>query len=144
MSNSPTRIAVVDDDVSVRNALQRFLAISGFDARSFSCGREFLEFMPEWDFDCLIVDLKMPEMTGRELLREVGERTPDLQAILMTASDDPQLRAECEGSGATAYLVKPIDGDDLIEAICSCARTRGESRLQPSTTGEPLSTIIAA
>jgi FixJ family two-component response regulator len=117
MTDSPTRIAVVDDDLSVRNALQRLLTIAGFHARSFSSGPEFLGMM--WPSDCLVVDLKMPEMSGSELLRKVSERVPDLPVILITAADSPESRMECANSRAT-YLVKPFADIDLIEKIGSC------------------------
>jgi FixJ family two-component response regulator len=119
MTDSPTRIAVVDDDLSVRNALQRLLTITGFHARSFSSGPEFLGTMYNWPSDCLIVDLKMPGMSGSELLRRVSERTPHLPVILITAADSPESRMECANSRAT-YLVKPFADIDLIEKIGSC------------------------
>jgi FixJ family two-component response regulator len=117
MSASPIRIAVVDDDRSVRTALRRLLTATGFDAAVFASGREFLGLLREWEPDCLIIDLNMPGMTGRELVGRVLERIPDLPVIFMTAVDRPESRAEYDALGAIAYLTKPVEEHDLLSAI---------------------------
>src|SRR5215831_16114729 len=109
MADNHIRVAVVDDDWSVRNAMRRLLTATDFDARVFASGREFLGAMRDWRPDCLIVDLKMPGMTGGELLGKVTERAPKLPVIFMTAFDKPELRAEYDSLGAAAYLLKPVE-----------------------------------
>jgi len=117
MSDFPIRIAVVDDDRSVRNALRRLLRAAGFETAVFASGREFLGILREWEPDCLIIDLNMPGMTGRELVHKVLERIPALPVIFMTAVDKPESRAEFGALGAIAYLVKPVEEQDLLGAI---------------------------
>jgi FixJ family two-component response regulator len=117
MSAFAIRIAVVDDDRSVRNALRRLLRAAGFDAEVFASGREFLALLREWEPDCLIIDLNMPGMTGRELVHKVLERIPALPVIFMTAVDKPDSRAEYDALGAIAYLLKPVEEQDLFSAI---------------------------
>jgi FixJ family two-component response regulator len=120
-------IAVVDDEESVRKAVVRVLQAADFDARAFESGTEFLE---EWHFDrpdCLVLDLQMPGLSGREVqesLRMAGAQFP---IVIITAHDLPSLRAECMGAGAIAYLCKPLDITTLIQAVsayCSPAPSR--------------------
>jgi FixJ family two-component response regulator len=109
-------VAVVDDDRSVRSAMHRLLTEAGLIAGVFASGREFLGTVREDPPDCLILDLNMPGMTGRELLGKVQERIPGLPVIFMTAVDDPESRAELHELGA-AYLAKPVEEHDLFGAI---------------------------
>ncbi len=117
MSIPPIRVAVVDDDRSVRKALRRLLNTAGFQAGVFESGQEFLDSVLDWPPDCVILDLNMPDMTGRELLAKVLERIPDLPVIFMTAVDNPESRTEFDILGAVAYLPKPVEAQDLIAAI---------------------------
>jgi FixJ family two-component response regulator len=122
MNGPPIRVAVVDDDRSVRNALRRLLTTTGFQAGTFESGSEFLESLFEEPPDCLILDLNMPGMTGRELMRRVLQQVPDLPVIFMTAVDNPEARAEFDILGATAYLPKPVEAHELIAAIGSALK----------------------
>jgi FixJ family two-component response regulator len=67
MTTSPTRIAVVDDDASVRKALARLLSASSFDIETYGSARDFLKSLKAGTPDCLVVDLHMPELTGFDL-----------------------------------------------------------------------------
>jgi FixJ family two-component response regulator len=110
-------IAVVDDEESVRKAVVRVLQAADFHARAFESGREFLK---EWHFhrpDCLVLDLQMPCLSGREVqesLRMAGAQFP---IVIMTAHDSPSLREECMSAGAIAYLCKPLDIQTLIQTV---------------------------
>ena len=112
-------IAIVDDEDSIRKALIRLLQAAGFAARAFASGSEFLD---SWHFDrpdCLVLDLQMPEMSGRDVqqaLRTAGARFP---IIIITAHDSPSQRDECMSAGAIAYLRKPLDAGALIQAVSS-------------------------
>ncbi len=115
-------VAVVDDDASVRNALRRLLTTANFHTKVFSSGREFLASMGEWQPHCLIVDLKMPDMNGHELLKEVSGRVANLPVIIMTAFDQPESRGDNASVGAIAYLLKPIQEQDLFAAIAAALK----------------------
>jgi FixJ family two-component response regulator len=110
-------IAVVDDEESVRKAVVRVLQAAGFAARAFASGAEFLK---NWHFDrpdCLVLDLQMPGLSGREVqesLRMAGAQFP---IVIITAHDSPSLREECMNAGAIAYLSKPLDIRTLIETV---------------------------
>lgn len=116
------RVAIVDDDSSVRNALRRLLTTSDFVADAFASGQEFLAALPETAPDCVVVDLKMPEIGGLDLLRTLAQRSAKLPVIIMTAFDTPKSRSDCESLGAVAYLRKPFEEGALFSAIDSAVR----------------------
>jgi two-component system response regulator FixJ len=117
ISSPLIHVAVVDDDLSVGNGLRRLLTTIGFQAAVFKSGREFLRSLGGCRPDCLILDLNMPGMTGRELLQKVSEQIPNLPVIIVTAADNPEFRAEYDRLGATAYLLKPVQEKELVGAI---------------------------
>jgi FixJ family two-component response regulator len=111
------RVAIVDDDSSVRNALRRLLTTSDVVADVFASGEEFLAALPETAPDCVVADLKMPEIGGLDLLRALAKRSEKLPVIIMTAFDTPRSRADCETLGAVAYLRKPFEERALFSAL---------------------------
>jgi FixJ family two-component response regulator len=117
MMDLPHRIAVVDDDHSVRRALRRLLRSAGLDAEAYGSGREFLEALARTVPDCLVLDLQMPEMSGLELQQSLKDGGIRLPVVIVTGHDEPGMQARCMVAGASAYLRKPIDGKALLEAI---------------------------
>jgi FixJ family two-component response regulator len=111
------RVAVVDDDASVRKALARLLRTLDCSVRSYASAEDFLDSLQFSSPDCLIVDLQMPGMTGLELqlhLKRAGVRIP---TIVITAHGEKFMRKECEAAGAIAYLQKPFEDGILVEAL---------------------------
>jgi FixJ family two-component response regulator len=111
------RIAIVDDNKSVRKALSRLLAGAAFEVRAFGSGRDLLENHRLFRPDCLILDLQMPEMTGLDVQRHLARIGLDIPVIVITGHDSPSARSESLALGASDYLAKPIDGDVLISSI---------------------------
>jgi FixJ family two-component response regulator len=110
-------IAVVDDEESVRKAVVRVLQASGFAARGFASGTDFLD---SWHFDrpdCLVLDLQMPGFSGTEVQRALRLAGAHFPIIIITAHDAPDLRDQCLREGATAYLCKPLDIRTLAQAV---------------------------
>jgi FixJ family two-component response regulator len=116
MKRSSIHVAIVDDDHSVCRGVLRLLTTVGFGAAAFTSAEEFLGSLNNGSPDCIIVDLNMPAMTGRELLQIVTEQMPDRPVIILTAVDSPELSVEYSGLGAAAYLLKPV-GQELVDAI---------------------------
>jgi FixJ family two-component response regulator len=111
------RIAVLDDDLSVRRALERLLRASDFDAAVFASGHEFFHSLEGHTPDCLILDLHMPGMNGIEVQRRLLQTGIRLPVVVITGHDEPQTRAQCLDAGAAAYLCKPLNDEELIAAI---------------------------
>lgn len=111
------RIAIVDDDGSVRKALQRLLAAANLQAETFVSGRDFLESLRYPLPDCLVLDLQLPGMTGLELQRELLRCGLSVPTVVVTGYDEPAMRAQCRSIGVAAYLCKPLDDRALLAAI---------------------------
>jgi two-component system response regulator FixJ len=111
------RIAVVDDDHSVRKALCRLLRSVDLEAEAYGSGKEFLEALQNPMPDCLVLDLRMPDMSGLELQRHLADSGVELPTIIITGHDEPGMQTECIAAGASRYLRKPLDDKALLAAI---------------------------
>ncbi len=110
-------ISVVDDDESVRKSLQRLLRTMGFEVRTFSSALEFLDHGPLDNHGCVIVDVRMPEMSGLELQKRLSEAGISLPLVFITAYDDPSVHEQAMQAGALAFLQKPFNDQALMDAI---------------------------
>lgn len=110
-------VAVVDDEESVRGALVRLLRVSSFDAEGFASGEELLASLPQRRPDCLVLDLQLPGMTGRELQRRLAGLPAPIPHIMITAHDEPTIRERCLADGAAAYLRKPVRSELLVRSV---------------------------
>ncbi len=119
MDGETPLVAVVDDEGSVRRAVVRLLRSANYQAEAFASSSVFLDSLAKRIPDCLILDLQMPGMTGLELqvrLLQLGCRVP---VIVITAYDEAETRARCLAMGASRYFRKPVEGDELLDAIRS-------------------------
>ena len=110
-------IAIVDDEQAVRRALVRLLRASRIDAEAFATGEAFLNSLKVREPDCLILDLQMAGFTGRDLQRLLIDARSRFPVIILTAYDEPAVRAQCIADGAAAYLRKPLRSDVLLASI---------------------------
>ena len=117
MQKQFVRVAVVDDDESVRKALARLLNTSPFVPTTFGSGQDFLDSLPTSMPDCLVLDLQMPDMTGLDLQDRLARIGVQIPTIILTAHDEVNLRQRCRLAGAVAYLVKPLDEATLISTL---------------------------
>jgi len=124
MSDPRPYVAVVDDEESVRRALVRLLRASAFDVEAFASGQSFLEALPARRPDCLVLDIQMAGLTGRDLQRHLAVCEVRIPVIIMTAYDEPMMREQCLADGAYAYFRKPLRGDALMASI-NAAITHG-------------------
>jgi FixJ family two-component response regulator len=115
---SPSLISVVDDDESVRESLQSLLRSVGFAVKAFASAEEFLNSNHWGDNDCLILDVRMPRMSGIELHRRLVASDCEVPVIFITAhGSDEEVRSRALNDGAVAYLVKPFSEDALLNAV---------------------------
>lgn len=110
------RIAIVDDDASVRRAMGNLIRSLGYEAEVFESGPALLEQTLS-RFGCVISDLQMPQMSGLDLQRALLEIAPDMPFVVITAFPEERLRKRAMHAGAKAFLEKPCDVDGLIELI---------------------------
>jgi len=110
-------IVIVDDDASMNLAMKRLLDAAGFEARTFSSGEELLRVGVSPTAACLVVDVRLPGLSGFELVERLAERRSAVPVVFVTAHDEPGYREEAEKAGAIAYLPKPFEGRSLIDAV---------------------------
>jgi response regulator RpfG family c-di-GMP phosphodiesterase len=114
----PTRrVLVVDDEEVIRTSLARFLRARGFDVTTADSGVAALKAMQEERFVAMLSDIRMPEMTGLELVPQAHAADPDLAIIMLTAVNDAPTATEALGMGAMDYLMKPVELGDLATAL---------------------------
>jgi two-component system response regulator FixJ len=110
-------VFVVDDDDAVRQSIAFLLKTAGVTVREFESAGQFLEILPQVNSGCLVTDVRMPEISGIDLLRTVRERNPDLPVIVITGHGDVPLAVEAMKLGAADFLEKPFDDDLLIASV---------------------------
>jgi FixJ family two-component response regulator len=111
-------ISVVDDDISVRKSLDRLIRSAGLEARLFASAEEFLDSDHSRNADCLILDVRLPGMSGTELLRDLVARRYNVPVIFITAhGSDDRARSDAVSDWTVAYLIKPFSGDELLDAV---------------------------
>ena len=110
------KVFVVDDDASVRVALGRLMRSAGLAVETFASAESLLETWPS-DAGCLILDVQMPGLSGLELQSELAALGSTIPIIFITAHDDPNARTRAMDAGATDFLQKPFDDEELIAAI---------------------------
>jgi FixJ family two-component response regulator len=117
-------VAVVDDDVSVREAVLALLRSCDIEARGFSSAEQFLKSRRRFQAGCLVLDMRLPGMTGLELLRVLQGSGLHIPAIFSTseADFDARLRQQLLQTGAFAVLGKPFDADEFLGLIGSALR----------------------
>jgi len=108
---------VVEDDDSMRQAIERVLNASGIATAAYVSAEQLLAVGPVEGDACIVSDLKLPKMSGLELLTELRSRGVCQPLILITAHDSPNVRKQAEQSGVAAYLAKPFLGHALVAAV---------------------------
>jgi FixJ family two-component response regulator len=124
---SGTRIACVDDHVSVSRAIVAFLRSHGFAAEAFISAEAFLQtFNENGRWRLLITDVQLPGMSGLELQNKIIDTGLDLPIIFITAFPDDMIRSRAMDAGAVGFLTKPIIDDDLLACIDSAFRRKSD------------------
>lgn len=114
-------IRIVDDEVDVREALALMLRIEGWQAKCYESARQFLVEDDGAVPGCLVLDVRMPAMTGLELQSEMIERGLPLPIVFLTGYADIDVAVSSLKRGAVDFLIKPVDDDRLLDAIAQAA-----------------------
>jgi FixJ family two-component response regulator len=112
-------IAIIDDNESMQDSLGDLIESGGFEARSFGSAQAFLESDLHSRAACLIVDIRMPKMSGLELQARLKQEGCNIPIIFITAYDDAEIRAEAMKEGAVEFLAKPFDHQLLLKKLRS-------------------------
>ena len=110
-------VFVVDDDPSIRDTLQDLLELVGMDVQSFGSTQEFLRSNRPDMPACLVLDVRMPGMSGLDLQREMADRNIQIPVVFITAHGDIPMSVRAMKHGAIEFLTKPFRDQDLIDAI---------------------------
>jgi FixJ family two-component response regulator len=117
MNQNRIKVAVVDDDESFASALERRFRLVGFAVSTYSSAEAFLASTTLPHPDCLVLDFQLGGMSGLDLQRKLGQLGARVPIIFVTGHDSPTLRTEAEQAGCSAFFLKPVPTQLLLEAI---------------------------
>jgi FixJ family two-component response regulator len=121
-------IAVVDDDISVRESLESLIKSVGWEVTVYASAEEFLNNGNSRKADCLILDVRLPGMSGIELQRHLLARGRNLPVTFITAhASDTRARSEAVSAWTVAYLTKPFSEDELFDAVNAALKWKAVS-----------------
>ena len=124
MARGKQQVVVVEDDPGMRQALGRFLRIAGYAPLAYASAEAFIDDQSSSAATCLILDVQLPGITGFDLRDRLSRDGREVPVIFITAYDEPEVRRRAAEGAAVAFLTKPFDGRDLIDAVM---RAHGES-----------------
>ncbi|MBB2895718.1 response regulator transcription factor [Pseudomonas sp. AS2.8] len=126
----PALVHLVDDDASVRAAVEDLLASVGLDTRSYASAADFLDRARLDEPGCLVLDVRMPGMNGLDLQQELQRRGLALPIIFITGHGDIPMSVRAMKQGALEFLTKPFRDQDLLDAIDQALRKAQEAHAQ--------------
>lgn len=127
--SEPT-VFIIDDDLSARRGVTRLVRAAGLNAESYPSAEEFLASGRMDEPGCIVLDVRMPEMTGPELQAELGKSEHCLPIIFLSGHANVPITAQAMKGGAVDFLTKPVDRDDLLAAISVSLEKDAENRLR--------------
>jgi FixJ family two-component response regulator len=130
VSDPPPVVFVVDDDPSIRKALGRLLRSAGLRAEAFASAQEFLAYEPPNAPGCLVLDVQMPGLNGLELQRTLEEENVRLPIVFITGHGDIPMSVRAMKAGATDFLPKPFDDQNLLDAVRQAVAKDAQARRQ--------------
>jgi FixJ family two-component response regulator len=110
-------VFVVDDDASVREALESLVRSAGFGVESFSSAQDFLDHRKPDRPSCLVLDVRLPGLSGLDLQKRMGEANREIPIVFITGHGDVPTSVRAMKAGAVEFLIKPFSDQDLLEAI---------------------------
>jgi FixJ family two-component response regulator len=117
MSAGAAVIFVVDDDPSVRKSLTRVMTSAGYAVEAFASARDFLTRAPCAGPSCLVLDVRMPGLTGLELQEALASKDHRMPIVFITGHGDISMSVKAMKAGAADFITKPFDVDSLLEAV---------------------------
>jgi two-component system, LuxR family, response regulator FixJ len=125
----PIRLALIDDDDAVLDALRHYFARRPIVTSCFTTADEFLEALkPQQQFDCIVSDVRMPGMSGLELMRHISQRSYALPVILITGHGDVDMAVAAMKEGPFDFIEKPFDETRLLTSVEEATETRRQNK----------------
>ena len=124
--NTKSNIYIIDDDLAMRASLKSLLSVKGYNVHTYPSAQNFLETVHSHDKGCVITDLKMPEMTGIDLLNAIKGQKIQLPVIVMTAFADVSIAVEALKKGAVDFIEKPFSTETLCKCVEEALARNGE------------------
>ncbi len=129
-ADTPMRILVVDDESNIRESLVRALNLMGYHAQEAQSGREALEMLESASFDLMVLDMRMPEMDGMEVMQRARRIRSDLPIVVLTGHATLDSAIAAVKSGAADYMLKPASIHDIAAAVATALKSRTEQLRQ--------------
>lgn len=120
----PIRVAILDDEPCIRRALSRLLGAADMVVDTYEAANPFFASLALTNPDCLLLDFQMPEMTGLDVLKYLNRQRIRIHTIVITGHDQPGIREACLKAGGIAYLLKPVDPQQLIDMIVNASASQ--------------------
>ena len=117
MNQKDTTIFIIDDDASIRRAVKRLIKVAGFKAKTFGSAREFIDSGHYQSAGVLVLDVRMPGMSGLELQKYLTDSGSAMPVIFITAHEDIQARRKALEAGAIDFIKKPFEDQTLLDGI---------------------------
>jgi FixJ family two-component response regulator len=115
--NETRLVSIVDDDESLRRSVKNLLTSVGFQVETFASAEAFLHSAHRADTRCVVLDLRMPGMSGLDLLMHLAATGSPIPVVILTAHSDDEARRRMLQAGAVAFLGKPFHGEALLGAV---------------------------
>ena len=131
-SSESTIVFIVDDDTRMRAAMQRLLKTVGLTSESFATPQDFLRHKLPNAPSCLVLDMRLPGMSGLDVQRQLTEAGVQIPVIFITGHGDIPMTVQAMKSGAVEFLTKPFRDQDLIDAIHQALKQDSQMRQEQS------------
>jgi two-component system response regulator FixJ len=128
LTEKRTTLHVVDDEELIRNSLEAVLRFGKYEAATFSSGIEFLDALPDLNPDCVILDVRMPQISGLEVLKTLKQNRPQIPVIVMSGFADVAMAVKAMQSGASDFIEKPFQPDDVLNTVERVLQTSSSSK----------------
>ena len=125
MASEKGIVHLIDDDEALRESLAFLLRSAKIEVKDFASAKAFLDTLPDKDLRCVITDVRMPELSGIDLLRRLKELKIDVPVIVITGHGDVALAVEAMKIGAVDFLEKPFDDEVLLASVETALREYG-------------------
>jgi putative two-component system response regulator len=135
-------ILAVDDSLAIQRLIQRLLEREGHSCDTASSAEEALEWLSENTVDLVLSDVNMPGVSGIELVKQIGEKYPDIPYVMVTAVDDPDVGRLAVSHGAYGYIIKPFEPNEIVINIHNALR-RAELERENRDHRERLEDLVA-